>query len=413
MNPTNTPAPTDQPVNQPAPTQPSPATAGDDTYVIALTNFGLFAHGSIANRITDKPVALALFASGKIHVFNGKGEVVEELNAKNITLEENKGIIRVNGVKLTVNGEPRIFVDDSLSRSAKEAREILSGLHPEYQFSVGCETGILFFNIVEGYNKEPSQTISAFKKMTPEDLAPEKTTPEAIYKETGFDTTMFGLLFSPEKKSRSIILAVIGVPLLLLIALMINTTQKDISDLSDAKAYELEVKSTRVDSGFRESTELLTYTTVPPEIICENVVVATPLTVYPDEASRPKPGDTLRVYIKDDAQCTSNGLYITGYTEKTGTENALDSVTGVMLVGGFIFGAVVLLFGAFYSANKGVREFYLSHSYIGKGIGILFFGWIAISYAMRFYDLSALGIGGLLVPLVFIVLFIIFARRKR
>lgn len=412
MEPVNTPPQSSQPLNNP-PVTPPADTAGNDTYVMAISGFGLFGKGAFANKLTDKPVALVLFASGKIIAINGHGEVTEEFKASSVAMTENKGLLRVAGDKLTVEGQPRVFVSDAFMRSAKEAKQILAEKHPEYQFSAACEAGLVFFTFVEAFNKDPAASVAGVKNIKPEDLTPDKTNPSSIYKDTGLDVSVFGMLFSPEKKGRAIAMAIVGVPLLLLMSLLFYTGTKDTADLTKMTAYDLTVKNTKVDSGFRESSNLLIYTKPPIGIICQNIVVQTPLKVYPDEAARPKAGDSLRVYLPPDAECSSNGLFMSGYTEKTTTENAMDSIVNISLIGASLFGAGILLFGVFYASNKQVREFYLSHAIIGKLIAILIFGWMIVGYGMRFFDLSSLGLSGFIIPVILAAIFYFISRGRR
>ncbi len=410
MEPANTPPQGNQP--QTLPTTLPADVSGNDKYVMAISGFGLFSKGAFANKLTDKPVALVLFASGKIIAINGHGEVTEEFNASSVAMTENKGWLRVAGNKLTVDGQPRVFVSDAFMRSAKEAKKILAEKHPEYQFSAASEAGLVFFNFVEAFNKDPAASIAGVKNIKPEDLTPDKTNPSAIYKDTGMDVSIFGMLFSPEKKSRAIAMAIVGVPLLLLMSLLFYNGTKDTADLTNMTAYDLTVKSARVDTGFRESSNLLIYATPPSDIRCENIVVQTSLKAYSNEAARPKPGDSLRVYIPPDADCSSNGLFMSGYTEKTTTENAMDSIVSVSLVGASLFGAGILLFGAVYASNKPVREFYLSHAIIGKLIAILFFGWMIVGYGLRVFDWSSLGLSSFIIPVILAVIFYFVSRRK-
>jgi hypothetical protein len=412
MEPTTTPPQSNPPKANP-PLTPSADTSSNDTYVLALSGFGLFGKDAFANKLTTKPVALVLFASGKIIAINGHGEVTEEFMANSLVVDENKGLLQVAGAKLTVNGQPRAFVSDAFMRSAKEARKILAEKHPDYQFSAVCEIGLAFFDFVEAFNKDPAKSVQEIKSINPEDLNSDKTNPSSIYKDTGVDISFFGMLFGPENKSRSIIMAAIGVPLLLLLSVLFYGRTNDTADLTDMKVYNLTVKSTKVDGGFRESSNLLIYTTPPPGVTCENVVVQTPLNAYPDDATRPKPGDSLRVYIDPGKDCTRNGQFLTGYTEKTSTENAMDSAVGILLVSASLFGAVVLLFGAVYSSSQSVRSFYLGHPLFGRLIAIVFFGWMAITFGLRVFDISSMGLSGFIFPAILATLVFAVSRRKR
>ncbi len=411
MEPTVTPPQSNPPKTNP-PLTPSADTSGNDTYVLAMSGFGLFSKGAFANKLTDKPVALVLFASGKIIAINGHGEVTEEFTASSVAMVENKGLLRVAGNKLTVNGQPRVFVSDAFMRSAKEAKKILAEKHPEYQFSAACEAGLAFFTFVEAFNHDPSASVAGVKNIKPEDLTPDKTNPWAIYKDTGLDVSVFGTLFPPEKKGRAIAMAIVGIPIMLLISVLFYTGTKDTADLTKMTAYDLTVKSARVDTGFRESSSLLIYAAPPVGIRCENIVVQTPLKAYSNEAARPKAGDSLRIYIPPDADCSSNGLFMSGYTEKTTTENAMDSIINVSLIGASLFSAGILLFGALYASNKQVRDFYLSHAIIGKLIAILFFGWIIVGYGLRVFDWSSLGLSGFIIPVILAAIFYFVSRRK-
>ncbi|MDQ5972421.1 MAG: hypothetical protein QG553_580 [Patescibacteria group bacterium] len=424
MEETNNTQPTQEPANQPAtppppppvapaPTTPTPQPANNnDTYVLAVSDFGLFGKNAYANTITNKPVALALLASGKIIAFNGKGETTEEFMASAMVEEKQKpGVMSSQVTKLMVNNEPRAFVGDSFMRKAKEAHKVLAQKHPEYQFAPICELGLMFFVFLEGFNQDPVKTTQEVKNVKPEDLEPEKVNLATIQKDTGLDLSFFGMLFGPEHKTRSLIIAIIGVPILLFFGVAFYNRSSG-PNLAAMQAYDLKVKSAKVDTGFRQTTSLLIYTEPPLGVRCESVVLQTPLLAYRDEASRPKAGDTIKVYIEPTASCTRNGLYLSGYTEKNSTESSLDSITNIMLISAALFSALVLLFGAIYSSSQSVREFYLSHSYIGKFIAILFFGWIAISFGMRILDFSSLGWWSAVWPFLLAIAFYLLRRRR-
>nr|MBP7807334.1 hypothetical protein [Candidatus Saccharibacteria bacterium] len=225
MEPANTPPQNNQPLNNQPVTPPADAT-GNDTYVMAMSGFGLFGKGAFANKLTDKPVALVLFASGKIIAINGHGEVTEEFKASSVAIAENKGLLRVAGNKLTIDGQPRVFVSDAFMRSAKEAKKILAEKHPEYQFSAASEAGLVFFTFVEAFNRDPAASVAGVKNIKPEDLTPDKANPSSIYKDTGVDISFFGMLFGPEHKTRSLIIAICGIPLLLLLSVVMYTGTK-------------------------------------------------------------------------------------------------------------------------------------------------------------------------------------------